>query len=446
MKKISVMLLALLLLCSMLLCTACDDNSETTTTTTAATTTTTTRAPATTRPPLKSDTPLSQKLYEIGDKDELLDLINDMIANNWWMDGITIKLTADIYLNEVDDPEWYLKPDVVEWPLAGATTGQYPFQGTIDGQGHTIYGLYAKAEKTTSTKTMVAFLPQVTGTTTIKNLALRNGYLEGTASHVAYDAPTADTAEKYYSTDELLVSSFVGFSNASSLTVENCYSDLTLKAISKSPVSKWGSPSARIGGLIGFCKQSSGSAQYLFNNLAFYGELLGERGNYLLDAGGTITTGASSAQGSIIHMAGLAVGSQHDAMAIRYTNCVIVPSNVVKAGGNLACVVETTGYKGASTPPMVKNVYTSIPLYAGNASTELAKHEYTYFDSWADREQTTCMANMTDEDFLNIDMLMVYGENFTWYNGGEFSSTNCWTYNANDQLIQQMFLLPEASA
>ncbi len=447
MKKISVMLLALLLLCSMLLCTACDDGSETTTTTTTTTAaTTTTRPQQTTRPPMQTDKPLSQKEYEIGTKEALLELVNNMITNNWWMDGITIKLTADIYLNDTTNPDWYLQSDVTEWPLAGATAGQYPFQGTIDGQGHTIYGLYAKAEKTTNQMTMAAFLPQVSGNTTIKNLALRDGYLEGTASQVEYHDENNKVNNKtgYFSGNEMLVSSFVGFSNASTLTIENCYSNLTLKAITNAPTGAWGGPAARVGGILGFCKQ--GNAQYLLNNVAFYGELLAETGTYLQDQNGTITSGAPSANGSVVHMAGLAVGSQHDAMAIRYTNCVVVPSNVVGNGGNLACVVETTGYTASGNPPMVKNVYATIPLYAGNATTQLSKHEYTYWDDWAQRDQTTCMGNMTATDLQNKALLGIYGENFTWYNGGEFSSTNCWTYDASGNLIQQMFLLPEANA
>ena len=50
------------------------------------------------------------------------------------------KLTADIYLNDVSDPDWKTN-NPRSWYISTSTNG-YRFTGNFDGDGHTVYGLY----------------------------------------------------------------------------------------------------------------------------------------------------------------------------------------------------------------------------------------------------------------------------------------------------------------
>ncbi len=440
MKRISTLLLAMLLLVSMLLMASCDtepENTTTTTTTTPAATTTTPRPQGTTRPPIRPNAPMSKKTYEVGTKEELINLAQEMLDNNWMQDGITIKLTADIILNDTSDPEWYNGTGLTEWPWAGLKSGEQPFEGTIDGQGHTIYGLYAKVDARTDGTYLAAFVPQATGETTIQNLALRDGYIEATSNQAYYYATATGASNNqigYMAKGGTYLASFVGYSNASALTIENCYSDVTLRAINNSPTGPWGSPALRVGGMVGFCHNASGI--YKFNNLAFYGSIHCSSGTYLKDQNGEITT-TETGNGSGIHTGAFMIGNQHNNIAIQVTNTVVAPT--ITGSGGVGTFLEDSFRSNNNGTPKLQNLYTNVAMFHGNSSN-LQKYMVAYDDDWTGEPIETCKANMTEADFQNRALLNLYGADFTWYEGGEFSSTNCWTYDANGRLIQQIFL------
>lgn len=102
--------------------------------------------------------------------------------------GKAYVLTDDIYLNDItkidwstgtviDDSYsangWYGGTNTSGTSYNGATTG-ITFKGTIDGRGHTVYGLYYN-----STTTTVAGLIPVAGNATVTDLALKNAYVSG---------------------------------------------------------------------------------------------------------------------------------------------------------------------------------------------------------------------------------------------------------------------------
>jgi len=80
----------------------------------------------------------------------------------------TIKLGADIVVNEGDAKDWAENAPAKKW---AAISG---FAGTFDGQGHTISGVYAKGFDT-----QVAVFVNTTSGCDIQNFKLVNSYFEG---------------------------------------------------------------------------------------------------------------------------------------------------------------------------------------------------------------------------------------------------------------------------
>ncbi len=92
------------------------------------------------------------------------------------------RLVADIYLNDTDK---------IDWSTGAAAEGYTPnswyadklFSGTIDGNGHVIYGLYYNDNDTERAWgwSGVGLIPRVTGgkTATLKNLGIEKAYVNG---------------------------------------------------------------------------------------------------------------------------------------------------------------------------------------------------------------------------------------------------------------------------
>lgn len=99
------------------------------------------------------------------------------------------KLTSDIYLNKLDKINWtngeLLDENYIanEWYTSYGMDGNVytngtadiTFQGTIDGDGHAIYGIYYKPGQP---GTVAGLIPAVK-TATIKNIALKDSFISG---------------------------------------------------------------------------------------------------------------------------------------------------------------------------------------------------------------------------------------------------------------------------
>lgn len=166
------------------------------------------------------------------------------------------KLTNDIILNDIADGDdgtvWYLRndSDLRNWSY-GETAGTASFNGTFDGDGHTIKGLYIN-----STQKYVGFIPRVVYHTTVKNLGIEDSYIK-TTGHAA-GAIIGDLhiwtdndhlIENCYVSDTVTVEAaevsggLVGTDEINStrkLIMKNCYSSATIKASSKgSLIGSW---------------------------------------------------------------------------------------------------------------------------------------------------------------------------------------------------------------
>lgn len=119
-------------------------------------------------------------IIEIGKASELAYIV----ANKGVMNGTsghTFVLTNDIYLNDITKINWstgavsqgYIANS---WYSSDNSSG---FVGTIDGQGHTVYGLYYRSRSYSDAASYsAALIPVAGGAVTIKNLAIDSSFIK----------------------------------------------------------------------------------------------------------------------------------------------------------------------------------------------------------------------------------------------------------------------------
>ena len=92
--------------------------------------------------------------------------------------GKFYKLTGDIYLNDISDSgwkdnsprAWYTRTDV----------NNVGFQGTLDGDSHTVSGIYYKGDER-----LLGLIPATANNATVKNLHIADSHLESTSYGIA---------------------------------------------------------------------------------------------------------------------------------------------------------------------------------------------------------------------------------------------------------------------
>lgn len=116
------------------------------------------------------------------------------------------KLTADIYLNDVSDPEWYKGENLNGWYFKA-------FTGTLDGAGHSIHGIYITDDiAAQNNRTKAGFIDEFFNPGLIKNLAIEDSYISVSANNS-------------------IAGAFVGVGSVWScpLRIENCFSTDTVR-------------------------------------------------------------------------------------------------------------------------------------------------------------------------------------------------------------------------
>ena len=86
--------------------------------------------------------------------------------------GKYFAIVNDIYLNDVSAEKWMDK-NPNEWAYGNSVVNSSSFQGTLDGRGHVINGLYAQGYGA-----QVGLVSQISGYATVKNLGIVNSYLD----------------------------------------------------------------------------------------------------------------------------------------------------------------------------------------------------------------------------------------------------------------------------
>ena len=155
--------------------------------------------------------------------------------------GKYYKLTNDIYLNDVTDPEWYVNGTPKPWLFQDDENKA--FSGTLDGDGHTIYGLYINGDY------YKAGLFTAIGNTVIKNLKISNSYVKSTKDNNFASVAALAGSRGAWGTltisncaidDDVqiigqtgCVGGFIGYipGKAGITTIENCYSGAKLTQV-----------------------------------------------------------------------------------------------------------------------------------------------------------------------------------------------------------------------
>lgn len=123
---------------------------------------------------------------EIKNAEELVFIFDYMAENVEMFAGKTLKLMNDVVINEGDFQDWGTNPPKYNW----ATRGQVEFQGTFDGNNHSISGLYSSTfynaekcipfeDKAMLTTCYAGLFSKLSSNATVKNLRLTNSYVEG---------------------------------------------------------------------------------------------------------------------------------------------------------------------------------------------------------------------------------------------------------------------------
>lgn len=168
------------------------------------------------------------------------------------------KLTADIYLNDVTDPNWKTKSPR-SWYVSSSTNG-YRFTGNFDGGGHTVYGMYYNG-----TEGYLGLLPVMdcwSYDIYVKNLTISDSELTSTGSIIGA------VSSRLYSGNNKVAE----------------FSDITIT----DSVKVSGAADGYVGGMLGF-SNCNASSPYQFFGCAVYAEV---SSGYALIGYGPATTKA----------------------------------------------------------------------------------------------------------------------------------------------------------
>ena len=169
--------------------------------------------------------------------------------------GNTYKLLKDIYLNDTDKIDWangtvaegytaqqWYKSSNWTWNTEGGKTNGAAtnFQGTIDGNNHTVYGLYFTNPSSTYQSASwygTGLIPRAAngGTTSIKNLGLDCVYIDSTYGAGGFVGVLGADGTATLNIDNCFIgenasitgyraAAFRGYESGSTTTVSNCYS------------------------------------------------------------------------------------------------------------------------------------------------------------------------------------------------------------------------------
>ena len=298
--------------------------------------------------------------------------------------GKTVKLGADIVYNEGTASEWATTAPTNVWEPAGNTT--YAFQGTFDGQGHTISGLYVSG-----TERYIGLFAYCKGAT-LKDFKITNSYFSargasaqtgngGTSSVCGWIADTATTFTDIYSnaiidTNSEETGGICGRVNSCDATFTNCQFDGHI--IGDYHV---------VGGLVGRTKNLTSAVN--MTNCAFTGIIDGDgvqKGGMigLVTAGHTVTmtncmvTGTVSTTNTSNPQAGVLVGRNNAAAAsVTATGCfgAIGGGDLTKLCGYNTITGSASMLGSAAKPYMdayfaagVAQDYSTISAYYANTS------------------------------------------------------------------------------
>ena len=181
------------------------------------------------------------KEFTITTREELFDLIE--LSYFYDFAGQTIKLGADIVVNEGNAADWQTKCPEYEWESI------YGFAGTFDGQGHTISGLYSIGERYFANIARISGTNYITASLfrdtkkecVIKNFKIVNSYFESDLDHGigSISSNGGGTFDSIYSdviirSQKCFVGGIIGHVTADT-KITNCWFDGTMEVYGNYP-------------------------------------------------------------------------------------------------------------------------------------------------------------------------------------------------------------------
>ncbi len=156
--------------------------------------------------------------YQIADGAQLAKLAQDVNGGNNYA-GTYFVLTADILLNNIKDWEsWETTAPTNTWTPIG-TNWKNPFTGTLDGDGHSVSGIYINSEA--ECQGLVGYLYNGG---TLQNLGVKASYIKGGNRVGGVCGTNSGTVTNCYNTGNVKGNNYVGgVCGDNYRTVTNCY-------------------------------------------------------------------------------------------------------------------------------------------------------------------------------------------------------------------------------
>jgi len=326
--------------------------------------------------------------FVISTEEELYGLVK--LSKYYDFSGQTIKLGADIVINDGNAKDWVKKAPAKRWyPVDG-------FSGTFDGQGHSISGVYAYGADTA-----MGLFSNTKMNCVIKDLKVLNSYFEvdGTESVGSIASNGCGTFEKLYSDaivtcNGLNAGGLVGEINADgtvsvtakSSKMTNCWFDGSVIMTTKT--------GRYAGGLIGCISGGSLTLSHCLNSGDVSSESQETNGLYIGGIFGVMTY--TNFTGSVTIEDTLNVGK--------------ISVNTTTATGSLA------GGTVTNTTMIIKDTYVTEESHSAVCTTQ--------------QSATTGSAMMINTDFVR-------GEN--WYSWTTLNYDEYWTVTKDGTPILQSF-------
>lgn len=297
----------------------------------------------------------------------------------------TINLTDNIVLNDISNLEnWSTSPPARSWTTIGGDhgTGNKPFSGTFNGQGHTISGIYINKTGTDSTDNYQGLFGLSYGT--IDKVGVINSYIKG-----------------HYNSG-----SVVGLLHNG--TVTNCYNEGTIVGTGNS-----------IGGIVGWSHTSTVSNCYNIGTVSgvnMVGGVVGE------NQGSTISncynTGTVSGPTNVGGVTGINYGTNPTV-----TNCYYAGHNV-GIGGNGASQTGTTPFVEIANNPLGTDKTTTITeqtttairaAWSGSLGTDFT---VVYSEAYMSSDPSKATVSGTTLTGLSTGNSTICGRTLTIYQNG----------------------------
>jgi hypothetical protein len=277
--------------------------------------------------------------FTIDTAEELAGLASLVNAGTDTFSGNTVTLGANIILNDTSNfSNWGATSPANIFPVIGITisdpNGNF-FQGTFDGDGHSITGLYVN----NSSRNYVGLFDTLTSTSTVKNLILNSCYISGYESVGGIAGYSAGTISGCSVSGVVKGSEYMvgGITGNSAGTISGCANFANISGVHK------------VGGITGTLSASTAIIYDCYNTGSISGSGVQDSDNFS-DTGGILGDDADSTTANCYNLGNVSgtngVGGIGGFISGTVTNCYSVGSvtGTANFGGIVGSFLGTVSY------------------------------------------------------------------------------------------------------